>query len=67
MRAPGASAASPNVGGSNGQLRARNSTRIALAGTDLALVFQKGVDPDFEILDCAEAHAAAIANAAMTG
>jgi aspartate racemase len=39
---------------------------IMLAGTDLALVFQKGVEPDFDTLDCAEAHAAAIANAAMT-
>jgi aspartate racemase len=40
---------------------------IMLAGTDLALVFHKGVDPGFDILDCAEVHAAAIANAAMTG
>ena len=39
---------------------------IMLAGTDLVLVFQKGVDPGFDTLDCAEAHAAAIANAAMT-
>jgi aspartate racemase len=39
---------------------------IMLAGTDLALVFQKGVNPGFDTLDCAEAHAAAIANAAMT-
>jgi aspartate racemase len=38
---------------------------IMLAGTDLALVFQKGVDPGFGTVDCAEAHAAAIANAAM--
>jgi aspartate racemase len=39
---------------------------IMLAGTDLALVFQKGVDPGFDTLDCAEAHAAGIVNAAMT-
>ena len=39
---------------------------IMLAGTDLALVFKKDVDPGFNTLDCAEAHAAAIANAAMT-
>jgi hypothetical protein len=37
-----------------------------LAGTDLALVFNKDVHPGFETFDCAEAHAAAIANAAMT-
>ena len=46
--------------------RAQRCEAIMLAGTDLALVFQKGVDPGFDILDCAEAHAAAIANAAMT-
>jgi aspartate racemase len=40
---------------------------ILLAGTDLALVFGKGVEPGFEVLDCAEAHAAAIAIAALTG
>jgi aspartate racemase len=40
---------------------------IMLAGTDLALVFQKGVDPGFDTLDCAEVHAAAIAKTAMTG
>ena len=38
---------------------------IMLAGTDLALVFEKGVDPGFDIFDCAEAHAAAIASAAI--
>jgi len=38
---------------------------IMLAGTDLALVFGKNVEPGFDILDCAEAHVAAIANAAM--
>jgi aspartate racemase len=39
---------------------------IMLAGTDLALVFQKGGNPGFATFDCAEAHAAAIAEAAMT-
>jgi aspartate racemase len=39
---------------------------IMLAGTDLALVFKKGVDPGFETLDCAEVHVEAIATAAMT-
>jgi aspartate racemase len=39
---------------------------IMLAGTDLALVFEKGVDPGFGTFDCAEAHAAAIATLAMT-
>jgi aspartate racemase len=39
---------------------------IMLAGTDLALVFAKGFDPGFQTLDCAEAHAVAIAHAAMT-
>jgi aspartate racemase len=38
---------------------------ILLAGTDLALVFKKGENPGFETLDCAEIHAAAIANIAM--
>jgi aspartate racemase len=49
--------------------RALTSTQgceaIMLAGTDLTLVFQKGIDPGFETLDCAEVHAAAIAQAAM--
>jgi len=40
---------------------------IMLAGTDLALVFGKGVESGFDTLDCAEAHAAAIASVAMTG
>jgi aspartate racemase len=39
---------------------------IVLAGTDLALVFAKGVDPGFQTVDCAEAHAFAIAREAMT-
>ena len=36
-----------------------------LAGTDLALVFRKDENPGFGTFDCAEAHAAAIANVAM--
>jgi aspartate racemase len=39
---------------------------ILLAGTDLALVFRKDQNPGFEIFDCAEAHAQAIAKIAMT-
>jgi aspartate racemase len=39
---------------------------IMLAGTDLALVFEKGADSGFDTLDCAGVHAAAIVNAAMT-
>ena len=39
---------------------------IMLAGTDLALVFGKGAEPAFNILDCAEVHAAAISEAAMS-
>jgi len=50
----------------NALASAHGCESIMLAGTDLALVFQKGVDPGFETLDCAEVHAAAIANAAMT-
>ena len=46
--------------------RTHGCESILLAGTDLALVFGKGVEPGFDILDCAEAHAVAIANAAMT-
>lgn len=37
---------------------------ILLAGTDLALVFNKKFDPGFPLLDCAEVHAAAIAQCA---
>jgi aspartate racemase len=48
-------------------ISAHGCESIMLAGTDLALVFPKGVDPGFDTLDCAETHAAAIANAAMTG
>jgi aspartate racemase len=40
---------------------------ILLAGTDLALVFGKGFDAGFDILDCAEVHASATAQAAMSG
>ena len=39
---------------------------ILLAGTDLALVFGKGFDAGFDTVDCAEAHAMAIADAAMS-
>ena len=46
--------------------RAHGCESILLAGTDLALVFGKGVDAGFNVLDCAEAHALAIADAAMT-
>ena len=38
---------------------------ILLAGTDLALVFNKDLDPGFPTFDCAQAHAQAIAEAAM--
>lgn len=38
---------------------------IMLAGTDLALVFNKKSDPGFRVFDCAEVHAAAIAQYAM--
>jgi aspartate racemase len=38
---------------------------IMLAGTDLTLVFKKDQGPGFEIFDCAEVHAEAIAQAAM--
>ena len=37
---------------------------IMLAGTDLTLVFNKDNNPGFETFDCAEVHAAAIANIA---
>jgi aspartate racemase len=50
----------------NALARTQGCESIMLAGTDLALVFAKGVDPGFVTLDCAEAHAAAIANLAMT-
>ena len=36
---------------------------ILLAGTDLALVFKPGDNPDFNTLDCAAVHADAIASA----
>jgi aspartate racemase len=45
--------------------RSHGCEAIMLAGTDLALVFRKDVDPGFATLDCAEVHAAAIADAAM--
>jgi aspartate racemase len=39
---------------------------IMLAGTDLALVFNKNSDPWFPVLDCAEVHAAAITRCAQS-
>lgn len=39
---------------------------ILLAGTDLALVFNPGLDAGFATFDCAEVHAAAIAEIAMS-
>jgi hypothetical protein len=36
-----------------------------LAGTDLALVFNKDQSPSFDTFDCAQAHAEAIADAAI--
>jgi aspartate racemase len=50
----------------NALTRTQGCESIMLAGTDLALVFARGADPGFVTLDCAEAHAAAIANLAMT-
>jgi aspartate racemase len=47
--------------------RTHGCESILLAGTDLALVFGKGTERGFEVLDCAEAHAAVIALAALTG
>lgn len=38
---------------------------VMLAGTDLALVFNKDTNPGFDTFDCAQAHAAAIARVAM--
>ena len=38
---------------------------IMLAGTDLALVFKKDVNPGFKVFDCAQIHAQAIARVAM--
>jgi aspartate racemase len=50
-----------------GMALTRNSgcESILLAGTDLALVFGQGIDAGFDTLDCAQAHAAAIAHAAL--
>jgi hypothetical protein len=50
----------------NALTRTHGCESIMLAGTDLGLVFTKGLDPGFVTLDCAEAHAAAIASLAMT-
>jgi aspartate racemase len=48
-------------------VREHGCESILLAGTDLALVFSKGVEPGFDVLDCAEAHAKAIAAVALSG
>jgi hypothetical protein len=50
----------------NALISTQGCESIMLAGTDSALVFEKGMDPGFRTLDCAEAHAAAVANMAMT-
>ena len=42
----------------------RGCEAILLAGTDLALVFNSQSDPGFRVFDCAEVHAAAIAQCA---
>ncbi|MGV0959012.1 MAG: aspartate/glutamate racemase family protein [Limnohabitans sp.] len=49
----------------NTLIRDEGCESILLAGTDLALVFNKDTDPGFPFLDCAEVHAAAIATYAM--
>jgi aspartate racemase len=49
----------------NALTRIERCEAVMLAGTDLSLVFQKGGNPGFDTLDCAEAHAAAIAESAM--
>jgi aspartate racemase len=48
----------------NALVKEHGCESILLAGTDLALVFNKKFDPGFPILDCAEVHAAAIAQCA---
>lgn len=50
----------------NSLVKEHGCESIMLAGTDLALVFNKKTDPGFQFLDCAEVHAAAIARSAMT-
>jgi len=45
--------------------RAHGCESVLLAGTDLALVFGKGFESGFNTLDCAEAHAKAIADVAL--
>ena len=49
------------------ELSAYGCESVMLAGTDLALVFKKGQSVGFEIFDCAEAHAEAIAEATIGG
>jgi aspartate racemase len=50
----------------NSLVRTHGCESVLLAGTDLALVFAKGFDAGFDTLDCAAAHAEAIAHVAMT-
>ncbi|MEI6734109.1 MAG: aspartate/glutamate racemase family protein [Comamonadaceae bacterium] len=50
----------------NALIREHGCEAIMLAGTDLALVFNKKSDPGFPVLDCAEVHAAAIAQCARS-
>jgi aspartate racemase len=49
----------------NTLIREQGCESILLAGTDLALVFNTKSDPGYPFLDCAEVHAAAIAQCAM--
>jgi aspartate racemase len=49
----------------NALVRTHRCESVMLAGTDLALVFQQGFDPGFDTLDCAAAHAQAIAHVAL--
>lgn len=48
-------------------VREHGCESILLAGTDLALVFSKNSEPGFDVLDCAEVHAKAIAAVALSG
>ena len=50
----------------NALIREHGCEAIMLAGTDLALVFNKKSNPGFPDLDCAEVHAAAIAQCARS-
>ena len=48
-------------------VREHGCESVLLAGTDLALVFNKDVEPGFDVLDCAAAHANVIAAEALSG